>query len=95
MIAKPLLAALCATAALLATAPAALAEGEVTVVVHGKGDVTAPGITCNETGGSVCSQRYFDVDREVCNKNDPTDCIKTLRQCDEITLPYVSLPLTR
>jgi hypothetical protein len=47
-------------------APAARAEGTVTVSVQGKGDVTGIGVDCNESGGPDCSEFYEQLVYEEC-----------------------------
>jgi hypothetical protein len=75
---KSAAAALCTAVLTLACAPAALASGTVTTKVTGKGDVTAPGIDCDESGAPDCKQFY--ADRIVCEETVPgKPCVKVLR----------------
>lgn len=55
------------------TAAPAHAAGAVTVSVSGKGDVSGPGIICNESGGPDCSESYPDV-RECDDAETPPIC---------------------
>jgi hypothetical protein len=54
------LAALLAVAGSAMAAAPALADGTLTVVVQGRGDVTGSGISCNEGGGD-CEEAYEDT----------------------------------
>ena len=54
------------------TAAAASADGTVTVVVQGKGDVSGSGIDCDESGGPDCSE--FHEDDQVCDPDLKPPC---------------------
>jgi hypothetical protein len=51
----------------LAAPPPAMAEGTVTVSVHGQGSVTGDGINCTQTGGPDCSEVYEDTVTQECD----------------------------
>lgn len=52
----------------------AFASGNVNVSVQGKGNVTGPGVDCDESGGPDCSQFYSDnrvCEESICYFEDP------------------------
>lgn len=61
---------LLALAAFALDASPAFASGTVNVSVQGKGDVTGPGVNCNESGGPDCFELY--VNERVCEVDPET-----------------------
>ncbi len=69
------IAVLGAVTAALMLAPAAHAEGTVSVTVTGQGTVTAEGIDCTQSGGPDCAESYADVSEQDCDPERKPPCI--------------------